>query len=236
VPAFEIRIWCPPQSPVRIEYSANVPREIDGKSTNGETSGVLFGLKQSGGVRVVSTRRSAGLEPVGAFFARPRGQVFLTEDNLRQFERLPSGVALVIAGNRAGFFVRDTAGSIQTIQSYEEFAIPVPGMKRARRPPAWAFATIGCLALLAIPLMAGPYLFRKDLGLVMREEHGQILLRWNRAVAQDARIEIIDGTERATILLSPQLSSATYVPRTKDVEVILTTAQHETARLSGRLQ
>jgi hypothetical protein len=240
VSAAEIRIWCPPQSPLRIEYSASLPREIGPKSTNGETSGVLFGLKQSGGVRVVSTRRSAGLEAVGAFFARPRGEVFLTEDNLRQFERLPSGVALVIAGNRAGFFVRDAAGSIQTIQSYEEFAVTIPSAKRknASRPPAWAMVVVACLALLAIPLMASPYLFRAGVGLVLHEDRGQIILRWNPAVAQDGSIEIIDGAEHATIALSPQLASVTYMPRTNDVEVVLTIAgaRRENIRYRGRLQ
>src|SRR5258707_5033983 len=114
--ATEYRIWHPPQSPFQIEYASNLQREIG--STNGEISGVLFGLKRGSGVRVMSTQRTVGMETVGVFFARPRGEVFLTEENLRHFETVPGGIALVIAGDLAGFFVRDAAGALQTIQRY----------------------------------------------------------------------------------------------------------------------
>src|SRR5712692_2580154 len=115
------RIWSPPQSQLRIEYSPRLIQELGIRGTNGESTGILFGAKDGTGLRILAARRLAGLEAVGMFFVRPRGEVFLTEPNLRQLEQLPNAVALVIAGDQGGFFVREPDGSMQTIQSYQEF-------------------------------------------------------------------------------------------------------------------
>ena len=63
---------------------------------------------------------------MGVFFSRIRGEVFLTETDLAFFNEHQSEVALVVAGDRAGFFVREADGSIQTVRSHEEFSIARP--------------------------------------------------------------------------------------------------------------
>src|SRR5258706_5089245 len=148
-----IRIWSPAQSRVRIEYSSHLLREVLRESTSGEGSGVLFGVKHDNEVRVVAALSLAGLEAVGLFFVRARGEVFLTEANLAQFEEFGDGVALVTAGPRGGFFVREDDGSIQSVQSYQEFAVEHAARPKSRRllsniphglPLPWA--SLDCVA------------------------------------------------------------------------------------------
>jgi hypothetical protein len=74
----------------------------------------------------------AGLEPVGIYATRWRGEVFLTEEDLLRLETLDAesgssaGIALVIAGGQGGFFVRELDSSMQTIKSYQEVPIRPP--------------------------------------------------------------------------------------------------------------
>src|ERR1700722_12700731 len=86
-------------------------------------TGVLFGARQRNRLRIVADETEGGLDPVGIFVVRPRGEVFLTETDLERFEvfQVPGAVALVVAGGKAGFFVREPGGAIQSVQSYEEF-------------------------------------------------------------------------------------------------------------------
>ena len=126
-----MHIWSPPESPLRIEYAAELFSEV---RLEGAT-GTLYGLKSKTSVRVSAARCEAGLKPVGIFAVRNRGEVFLTEADLERFEKSDSEIALVIAGASAGFFVRQRNGSIQSIKSYQEVACPKPPsrftMKRA---------------------------------------------------------------------------------------------------------
>jgi len=94
----------------------------------------------------------AGLEPIGIYVLRVRGEVFLTERNLELFERTGALIALVVAGGRAGFFVRDFEGALQSIRSYEEF--DVPSLRVRRRNAA---AAVGLFCLAATPLGALAY-------------------------------------------------------------------------------
>ena len=77
-----------------------------------------------------------GLAPLGIFVCRARGEVFLTDDDLANFERHRGVLALVVAGGLAGFFVRELDGSVQAIRSHEVFRWPMPRLSlfRAGRP------------------------------------------------------------------------------------------------------
>jgi len=126
LPRNQLHVWSPPGSPIRITYAAALFQEVRLEGV----SGVLYGLRSEAWVRLVvacirvdsGDLRQAGLYPVGIFSARNRGEVFLTETDLEQFERTGAPVALVIAGAKAGFFVHQHDGSIQSIKSHEEFA------------------------------------------------------------------------------------------------------------------
>ena len=122
-------VWSPPRSPARIEY---VSALLDGIHVGGE----LFGTRIEGGFRVLEVRNGpdeneAGLESLGIFASRVRGEVFLTESDLQRLGRRP--LALVVVGDRAGFFIREPDGSMVTIQSYQEFSRQTNSLKAVRR-------------------------------------------------------------------------------------------------------
>ena len=54
----------------------------------------------------------------------PAGEVFLTEKDLEFAEWNGADVALVLAAEQGGFFVREADGSILAIRSHQEFAVP----------------------------------------------------------------------------------------------------------------
>lgn len=259
------RRWCPPQSPLRIEFPAELLHDIRLQVTPPErplplrwiprwnrvvnqTSGLLFGLRRDDEVRVLATGAGKddmnvdGLAPVGTFVCRERGEVFLTDDDLGNFEKHQGILALVVAGGRAGFFVRQPDGSMQAIRSHEEFKVaddasrpvseatgvmdelpaPAPSLWRAWRRVA------ACAALLAIP--AGAFAYLRPLlpympiALAIREESGQMVIGWNaNALADGSRLEIQDGSERTILMLPAHASSATYRRHSDDVEVRLLT-------------
>jgi hypothetical protein len=135
------RVWFPPQSPLRIEYSRELLRLLLPRQDGEYSSGVLYGARTAGGVRVISARPLADLEPVGVFAARWCGEVFLTEPDILRLENMDEelesggatgGIALVIAGGFGGFFVREPNGSMQTVQSYQEFPIRAPSLQPTR--------------------------------------------------------------------------------------------------------
>jgi hypothetical protein len=132
------RVWFPAQSPVRIEYSRELLRLLLPRQDGEYSSGVLYGARAAGTLRVISARPRPDLEPVGIFAARWCGEVFLTEPDILRLEtmdeELGSGdsIALVIAGGYGGFFVRELNGSMQTIQSYQEFPVRAPSVQPTR--------------------------------------------------------------------------------------------------------
>ena len=141
------RVWFPPQSPVRIEYSRELLRLLLPRQDGEYSSGVLYGARTARALRVISARPRAGLEPIGIFAARWCGEVFLTEPDILRLENLDEelesvdSIALVIAGGHGGFFVREPNGSMQTIQSYQEFPIRAPSLQPARAAKLFGFAT-----------------------------------------------------------------------------------------------
>src|SRR5258708_358249 len=118
-------IWCPPRSPLRIEYERDLLRVLPPKDNEPDSAGILYGTRGEGSVHVLSHKPQNGLALVGVFSARARGEVFLPEEDLVRLEALdsPSAIALVIAGDAGGFFVREPDGSMQTIKSYQEFPV-----------------------------------------------------------------------------------------------------------------
>ncbi len=124
MPHTENLIWAPPRSPLRIDYSTELLHELLRASDSGDACGPLFGMRNGNFVWILAAHRLAGAAPVGIFVARARGEVFLTESDLAFLEAQGADLALAVAGGKGGFFVRERDGSIQTIQSYEEFWLP----------------------------------------------------------------------------------------------------------------
>jgi len=263
------RRWCPPASPLRIEFRtellddvrrSGLPPSLFHPEIN-QSSGLLFGIRQWDEVRILSECSDAGQAPLGIFVCRARGEVFLTDDDLANFERHQVVLALVVAGGRAGFFVREPDGSIQAIRSHEEFPVASlaasPAVVRKTKPragveqpipapgmwPAWKRMT-ACAAVLAVPAGAFAYLrpmLRLPIALALREESGQLVIGWNASALMDgSRLEIRDGSERTLLMLPAHMTSATYGPQGSDVEIRLTTdaraggAHWEAARFISR--
>ena len=197
------------------------------------------------------------MTPLGIFVCRERGEVFLTDDDLARFEEHQGVIALVIAGSRAGFFVRESNGSVQAIRSHEEFQVAdvaprlVFGTNLAAELPAPAPRWHGwrriaaCAGLLAVPAGAFAYLRpllpRGPIPVALREEASQLVIGWNEsAVREGSRLEILDGSERTIVMLPANTSSATYGLQGGDVEVRLSTdtrtggAHWEAARFASR--
>jgi len=258
------RRWCPPQSPLRIEFPPELLHDVRLEGAQRQrrlplrwiprlnrvvtqSSGLLFGVRREAEVRVLTLRAAEGLEPVGTFVCRARGEVFLTDDDLANFEKHQAALALVVAGGQAGFFVREPDGSVQAIRSHEEFRVAdaAPRPAPARIDPAtelpspapprewWRvrvpWKRIGaCAVLLLVPAGAfayfRPLLPHMPIALSIREEAGQLLIGWNASALSDvSRLEIQDGSERTILMLPPNASSTTYGRQGDDVEVRLST-------------
>lgn len=220
------RTWAPPESPVQIEYSPEILRAIQG-------SGPLFGVRQYNRLRIVAAQIESGLDPVGMFIVRSRGEVFLTEADLERFEDLqvPGAVALVVAGGRAGFFVREPGGAIQSIQSYEEFsAADVPAEPRGLNfdfRPLWLWFAVSALALLTALVVLRPDVpVHAPFELQVRAEEGQLLITWNRDI-EIGNLEIKDGDRISEVPVPRGLAQVTYEPVTGDVEVQLRALDRE---------
>ncbi|MCU1339911.1 MAG: hypothetical protein JWO19_5492 [Bryobacterales bacterium] len=261
------RRWCPPQSPLRIEFPPELLHDVRLEAMQparalpsrwmprfnrvvNQSSGLLFGVRHEDEVRVLAARAHSGddghanpdgLARVGTFVCRARGEVFLTDDDLANFEKHEGVLALVVAGGQAGFFVRESDGSVQAIRSHEEFQVadaaaqPVSrktavGAELPAPAPRWhAWRRVAaCAALLAIPAGAFAYLRplipRLPIALAIREEAGQLVIGWNAgALNEGSRLEITDGSERTILMLPANTSSATYGLQGGDVEVRLST-------------
>jgi hypothetical protein len=205
--------WAPPKSPFRVEYSAALLQEVRSASAGVDAFGVLYGVRYGQTIRLVATRGREGLEPLGVFASRVRGAVFLTEDDLKRFEKAEACVAMVISGEIAGFFVRDASGSIETVRSYEEFPIHKPIQPVASpvlKKPRWTWAA--CLLLLPL-LFYRPH--QPQLALTVREAEGQLRISWS--VPTTETLTILDGGERTYAPIVHGQSTATYARRSGDV-------------------
>jgi len=213
------RAWAPPESPLRIEYSLGLLREVRMAGGLIDAFGVLYGVRHGQTIRLVATRGRAGLDQVGVFASRVRGHVFLTEEDLQRFEKAEASVALVISAETGGFFVRDAAGFIETVRSYQEFSLTasaptVPRTMRIAKKSRWHWAA----SLLLLPLLyLIPHKPPPALALRLNEDAGQVRISWN--VPVEAELIIIDGARRISIPIARDQSSVTYARRTGDLKV-----------------
>jgi hypothetical protein len=216
------RTWAPPESPLRIEYSPALLREVRIANAGVDAFGTLYGVSHGKTIRVVATRGRAGLDPVGIFASRVRGQVFLTEEDLERFDRAEASVALVISGEKGGFFVRDAGGSIETVRSYEEFFLQgqpaPPPVKVVKRRLSWTW----CVALLPL-LYFIPRAPQRPLALNLHEDSGQLRISWNIPV--DSTLTILDGHGETSVAIHPGQSMITYARRSGDVVVRIGSTQ-----------
>ena len=226
--------WCPPRSSVCVEIAPDLLAELRPKADSTETTGFLYGRLEGSELCILGTRPEEldAAEKVGIFVSRLRGEVFLTESNLELFEKESSLVALVIAGDKAGFFVREGDGSIQSVRSHEEFLVPghPPATSSARK---WAWAAAAGFALVLL-LPAFPQRPPQIVALRVSEEGDEVQIAWQ--AGEHAILEIQDGGARVAIPVSADQSNATYARRTSTVEVSLIplngkSARREVARL-----
>jgi hypothetical protein len=142
-------------------------------------------------------------------------------------------LALVIAGNRAGFFVHAPEGAIQSVRSYEEFSIadpkpvaaPVAHAPARLWPGTWRGAVAGWLALIALPVAALAYLRPAFPGksaasvLQVQEDRGLLRIRWQ--AGEPGILEIQDGADRLVTPVFANQSGAAYERHSRDVGVSL---------------
>jgi len=248
------RRWAPAKCPVQIEFPPDILHDIRAQSLGEHDRGYLFGRRVGDEVRITTAirtpqagdPRTAGTEPVGIYIVRARGEVFLTDADLEQIERVEDGIALVIAGGRAGFFAREANGSMQAVRSHEEFLVAdastqaepltrpgaLPRGRYSALPPVsrWQWA-VGLSALLAAPFAAVAYLQpllpQPPLELALRESNGQLVIQWdaNATRTPGASLEITEAAGRTVLPVAPGSASATYTARSGDVEIRLSTGQ-----------
>lgn len=223
------QIWSTKQSAVSIEYSAELLRQVHREGL-GEKRGVLYGRRRDSQIRLLAARRTGhsrdlrliGLERVGVFAVRTRGEVFLTEQDLEFAEWNGAGIALVLAAEQGGFFVRETDGSILAIRSHQEFVVPnfnPPKKTGAGRSWLNISALAACLVLsVAAALYAEP---KAALTLGVHEEAGQLIALWSPGVR--GTLEIRDGERRLQVPITVQETRTTYLPESGDVGILLTT-------------
>ena len=246
------RRWAPAKSAVKIEFPSELMHDIRAQSVGEHDRGYLFGQAQGNEVRVSTAIRTPqaddprviGMEAVGVFITRARGEVFLTDADMEQLDRVKGGIAVVIAGGRAGFFAREADGTMQTVRSHEEFLVAdvatqaevrvrpgaLPRGPHPALPPTkvWKWA-LGAVALLAGPMAAFAYLqplmSRPPLELALRETNGQLVVQWDGSATRGpgAQLEITGAEGRTVLPVAPGMASVTYAARSADVEVALYT-------------
>jgi hypothetical protein len=220
------KIWHPAKSPFKIEYSAELLRQVSHEGDHG----ILYGRRLDGHIRLLAARRVkhasdlrlVGLERVGIFAVRRTGQVFLTEQDLEFSEQHDAPVALVLAGRCAGFFVREANGTIQAIRSHQEF--PVPDFE----PPKKRFSIRSWLngialgACLLLPVVAALYAEPKAaLTISVHEEARQLVTVWSPGVRGTLRIR--NNRRTIEIPVGVDETRATFAPENGTVEIRLTT-------------
>ena len=227
------QIWSTKQSPVSIEYSAELLRQVH-REGSGEKRGVLYGRRRDSQIRLLAARRTGhsrdlrliGLERVGVFAVRARGEVFLTEQDLEFAEWNGAGIALVLAAEQGGFFVREADGSILAIRSHQEFV--VPNFSPPQKAGSGRSALKGALNVTALAaclvLSVGAALYAEPkaaLTLSVHEEAGQLIALWSPGVR--GTLEILDGEHKLQVPITVQETRTTYLPESGDVGILLTT-------------
>ncbi len=222
MPSVAYRRWSPPASPVQIEFPDALLADLGWA----ETSGLLYGVRKESKVRITTLHKPGGegQEKIGLFFSRARGEVFLTETNLEQLNRQKKDLAVVVVGRRAGFFVRERDGSIQSVRSHQEFSTsrtPPVASARHTRPLVKRRWLAAGFAALALPLAALTVSPRRDAPktLEVHDIGGQLRISWSPP--QDALLTVQDGAQRISLPVSVEQSTVTYVPRGPEIDLNL---------------
>jgi hypothetical protein len=226
------RRWDPPQSDLEVEFPADLLYALIPEAPAEEISGVLYGYRQGREIRVLSCSNPDGtLGIVGVFASRSRGEVFLTEADFHRFEASKAPVALVIAGDKAGFFAWEADGTIQCIRSHEEFSLqpaaapPTPPAAAGAKPAVsmrrrfWPAAA--AVVAAALPAAALAYLRPAPAPALLKvaDERGQLHISWERG--QRGNLEIDDAGRHVKIPVSAAQSSATFRRVGGEVEIRL---------------
>ena len=240
----EYRIWSPAASPLNVEFPAELTRGLGFE----ETSGSLYGSRHGRTILILarsSEEENEEREKVGVYMSRIRGEVFLTETDLAFFKEQQGEVALVVAGHRAGFFLREEDGSIQTVRSHEEFSAevrhfnaPFPvttslvttsAEQRLMPKPRWPRTLAGIAMLGALPIAALAVLPKRiakaSSALEVREAGGELRISWKPG--HTAVLAIDDGGRKLAIPVYSNQSNVTYAPQASEVEVSLVTVDAE---------
>jgi hypothetical protein len=213
-----------------VEYSAELLRLVR-KEGAGENRGVLYGKRSDSRVRLLAARparhrrdlKLAGMERVGVFAVRDAGEVFLTEQDLEFTERHGADLALILAGDRGGFFVRESAGIFLTVRSHEEFSAEDRSAKK--RAPIRTWMNVTALAIcIAVSVGAVSYAQPKAaLTLHVREVSEQLAIEWTPRVS--GTLTIADGARSVEIPVSAYETRATFAPQGSRIDVRLSTAE-----------
>jgi hypothetical protein len=240
------RRWAPAKSAVKIEFPPDIIHDIRAQTVTNQDRGYLFGRREGNEVRIstairtpqVGDPRTLGTEPVGIYIVRARGEVFLTDADLEQVDRVPGGVALVIAGGRAGFFAREADGTMQAVRSHEEFLVATAATQAEPLSPpraaflvpprnAWKWA-LALTGLLGGPVAALAFLLpaaSRPIEIALHETNGQLIIQWDPRITTQpgALLEITDADNRTVLPVAPGGGSATYAAHSGHVEILLST-------------
>ncbi len=234
MPSAAYRRWSPPASPIQIEF----PDALLSNLGRVEASGFLYGARHGTRARLATLHKPVGegQEKIGLFFSRIRGEVFLTEADLEQMNRLKIDLALVVVGRSAGFFVREPDGSIQSVRSHEEFSISRARPRRTTTRPRhlgrrrWLAAGFAGLALPLAALTVSPHRDSPKT-LEVHDIGGQLRISWSPP--QDGLLTIQDGARRTALSVSVDQSTATYIPQGSEIDVNLLSAGNADSRTQG---
>jgi hypothetical protein len=192
------------------------------------------------------------LQPVGWFLSHIRGGVSLSAPDLEIFDGYfgePWQVTLVLlpmadGAARAGFFVREAGGKLQTGSSYQEFIIqPAHATGRVAPPPRaihlsaqhlrwlWAIPTLLAMVLAGVLIKPQhPDPVSQGISLRIQGNGPELQIKWDPNStsvrgAKRAEMEVQDGSQPSRLKLAgAQLSSGTlaWQRRTGDVQVRMT--------------
>jgi hypothetical protein len=210
-----MKTWHPPESPWRIDFPEDLPRRL-----YPGTAGLLYGQINGSTIRIVSSPPEG--DPVGIYISRGRGEVFLTDSDIARFEESGAAAALVVSGEKAGFFVRSSDGSLQSIRSFEEFPVPRARWRGVRIVGYKGIFAAALLLLTIFPAAGIAYLRRpvSPVGLTVRENGDQLLISWRPG--RPGLLEISDSGQTTSFRFPADQCAATYIRRGKNVRVKLT--------------
>jgi hypothetical protein len=235
-----------------IEYREDLLDEI--RAAGEGVSGVLFGTRADDSVRVIAWRQTSfsakdprdlvklvlaakqdptlqSLQPVGWFVSRANGGISLGAPDLEIFDGFfsePWQVALVLNGERAGFFAREAGGKLRSESSYREFTIEATPKAKYWR---WLWAAPTVFAMVLAALMIKPERHEPVIpvtpGFSLRiQDNGQI--NWDPAAVRAsnrAEIDVEDGAQHSHFqVTSAQLRAGklNWQRHTGDVHVRMT--------------